>query len=159
MYKTIDTLIQNALVSGNKNELNTLRLIKSEFLINEKNKVEITDSVEQKILSKMITQRQDSIEQYKKAGRNDLVQNEENEISVIKQYLHEQPSEEVLINYIRKTIDFYKETNPTISMKDTKAILTLVKEKYDIPIIGKLVSQTIKVYLKIIYPLGRKFPV
>lgn len=147
MYNELQDLISQALKSGDTKKLNTLRLIKSEFLLAEKNKIEITDSIEQKILSKMITQRQDSIEQYKKANRFDLVQKEENEIKIIKEYLQEQPSEELLNNFIRKTIDSYKETNSNISMKDTKIIISLVKEKYDFPIVGKLVSIIIKEYV------------
>ena len=160
MYKEIQDLISQALKSGDTRKLNTLRLIKSEFLLAEKNKVEITDSVEQKILSKMITQRQDSIEQYKKANRLDLVQKEEEEIEIIKEYLPEQPSEEFLSNFIRKTIDYYQDictkiqsnmASPyypyRVSMKDTKKIMELVKEKYDFPIVGKLVSQIIKEYV------------
>jgi uncharacterized protein YqeY len=147
MYKEIQDLISQALKAGDIRKLNTLRLIKSEFLLAEKNKVEITDSVEIKILSKMITQRQDSIEQYKKANRFDLVQKEEEEIAIIKQYLPEQPSEEFLKNYIRKCIDVFKETNPSLSMKDMKPIMNIVKEKYDFPIVGKLVSEVLKEYL------------
>ena len=147
MYKEIQDLISQALKAGDTRKLNTLRLIKSEFLLAEKNKVEITDSVEIKILSKMITQRQDSIEQYKKANRLDLVQKEEEEINIIKQYLPEQPSEEFLKNYIRKCIDVYKETNSNVSVKDTKTIMNIVKEKYDFPIVGKLVSEVLKEYV------------
>ena len=147
MYKEIQDLISQSLKAGDTRKLNTLRLIKSEFLLAEKNKVEITDSVEIKILSKMITQRQDSIEQYKKANRFDLVQKEEEEIAIIKQYLPEQPNEEFLKNYIRKCIDSYKETNPSLSMKDMKPIMNIVKEKYDFPIVGKLVSEVLKEYL------------
>lgn len=147
MYKEIQDLISQALKAGDTKKLNTLRLIKSEFLLAEKNKVEINDSIEQKILSKMITQRQDSIEQYKKANRLDLVQKEEDEIKIIKEYLPEQPSEEFLSNFIRKTIDSYKETNSNMSMKDIKIIISLVKEKYDFPIVGKLVSQIMKEYV------------
>lgn len=147
MYKEIQDLISQALKTGDTRKLNTLRLIKSEFLLAEKNKVEITDSVEIKILSKMITQRQDSIEQYKKANRWDLAQKEEEEIAIIKQYLPEQPNEEFLKNYIRKCIDGYKETNPSLSMKDMKPIMNIVKEKYDFPIVGKLISEVLKEYL------------
>lgn len=147
MYKEIQDLISQALKAGDTRKLNTLRLIKSEFLLAEKNKVEITDSVEIKILSKMITQRQDSIEQYKKANRLDLAQKEEEEIAIIKQYLPEQPTEEFLKNYIRKCIDVYKETNSNVSMKDIKPIMNIVKEKYDFPIVGKLVSEVLKEYI------------
>ena len=158
MYKEIQDLISQALKAGDTKKLNTLRLIKSEFLLAEKNKVEITDSVEIKILSKMITQRQDSIEQYKKANRLDLVQKEEDEIAIIKQYLPEQPNEEFLKNYIRKCIDYYKDlaeklTSNTallpykLSMKDMKPIMNIVKEKYDFPVIGKLVSEVLKEYV------------
>jgi uncharacterized protein YqeY len=147
MYKEIQDLISQALKAGDTRKLNTLRLIKSEFLLAEKNKVEITDSVEIKILSKMITQRQYSIEQYKKANRFDLVQKEEEEIAIIKQYLPEQPNEEFLKNYIRKCIDGYKETHLNVSVKDTKTIMNIVKEKYDFPIVGKLVSEVLKEYV------------
>jgi uncharacterized protein YqeY len=147
MYKEIQDLISQALKAGDIRKLNTLRLIKSEFLLAEKNKVEITDSVEIKILSKMITQRQDSIEQYKKANRFDLVQKEEEEIAIIKQYAPEQPSEEFSKYYIRKCIDGYKGTNPSLSMKDMKPIMNIVKEKYDFPIVGKLVSEVLKEYV------------
>lgn len=156
MYKEIQDLISQALKAGDTRKLNTLRLIKSEFLLAEKNKVEITDSVEIKILSKMITQRQDSIEQYKKANRFDLAQKEEEEIAIIKQYLPEQPNEEFLKNYIRKCIDGYKEsadsiisngTTYSLSMKDMKPIMNIVKEKYDFPIVGKLVSEVLKEYV------------
>ena len=43
MYKEIQDLISQALKAGDTRKLNTLRLIKSEFLLAEKNKVEITD--------------------------------------------------------------------------------------------------------------------
>lgn len=147
MYKEIQDLISQALKAGDTDKLNTFRLIKSEFLLAEKNKIKITDSVEQKILSKMITQRQDSIEQYKKANRFDLIQKEEKEIKIIKEYLLEQPSEEFLDNFIRKTIDSYRKINSNMSMKDIKIIISLVKEKYDFPIVGKLVSGIMKEYV------------
>lgn len=147
MYKEIQDLISQALKAGDTDKLNTFRLIKSEFLLAEKNKIKITDSVEQKILSKMITQRQDSIEQYKKANRFDLIQKEEKEIKIIKEYLLEQPSEEFLDNFIRKTIGSYRKTNSNISMKDIKIIISSVKEKYDFPIVGKLVSGIMKEYV------------
>jgi hypothetical protein len=140
MYKKIQDLISQALKAGDTRKLNTLRLIKSEFLLAEKNKVEITDS----------------IEQYKKANRFDLVQKEEEEIAIIKQYLPEQPNEEFLKNYIRKCIDGYKEsadsiisngTTYSLSMKDMKPIMNIVKEKYDFPIVGKLVSIVLKEYV------------
>lgn len=147
MYKEIQKLMSSALKVGDKNKLNTLRLIKSEFLLAEKNNITITDSVEQKILSKMITQRQDSIDQYIKAGRSELANNEKIEIDIIKSYLPEQPNEEVLKNHIRKCIDAFKENNSTVSLKDTKTIIDLAKQKYNFPVIGKLVSQVLKEYV------------
>lgn len=146
MYKELQSLLIQAMKSGDTKRLNTLRLIKSEFLLAEKNNTEITDSVEIKILSKMITQRQDSIEQYKKAGRQDLVDKEQAEINIIREYLPEQPSEEFLKNFIRKTIDSYRETKDPeykICVKDIKPIMMLVKQKYDFPIIGKLVNEVL----------------
>ena len=80
----INKLIAEAMKSREKERLETLKLIKAQFLIAEKSGEPFDEAKELKILLKMIDQRNESIEQYKKANREDLVKQEESEIKVIK---------------------------------------------------------------------------
>jgi uncharacterized protein YqeY len=95
---------------------------------------------------KMIDQRKESIAQYIKGGRSDLAESEQKEIDVIKQYIPEQPSDEEIEQYTKDAINAYIEqigSTYTVSMKDMKAILSLVQEKYPMAN-GKIVSNVLK---------------
>ena len=104
------------------------------------------ETKETKILMKMIDQRKESIAQYIKGGRSDLAESEQKEIDVIKQYIPEQPSDEEIERYTKDAINAYIEqigSTYTVSMKDMKAILSLVQEKYPMAN-GKIVSNVLK---------------
>ena len=79
--------------------------------INE-NKEGISDQEILSLLISLIKQRKDSIEQFQKAGREDLIKNEQNEIDVINQYLPKQKSED--------------ETNEKVIKRDLKKFLLRV---------------------------------
>jgi uncharacterized protein YqeY len=94
----------------------------------------------------MIEQRKDSIAQYLKGGREDLAESEQNEIKVIEEFVPEQPTEEEIEKYTEDAIDAYIEQNDAdyaISMKDMKAILSMVQERYPMAN-GKIVSKILK---------------
>lgn len=93
----------------------------------------------------MISQRKDSIEQFKLVNRIDLIEKEENEIKVIKEFIPEEPSEEEVTKYIIQIIEGYKEeiAPEKISMKHMKPILSKVNVKYP-TINGKIVSEILK---------------
>ena len=92
------------------------------------------------ILNTLAKQRRESIEQYGKGGREDLVEKETKELEIIKEYLPEQLSEEEIEKIVKETI---KEVNAT-SMKDMgkvmKAIMPKVKGRAD----GKKVNEMVK---------------
>ena len=96
----IETDYKNALKSKDKNKISTYRLILSgikDLDINNRSgseKKETDDEDIKKLLKKMIKQRSESIELYKKNNRKDLQDIEEQEVSVISQYLPKQISEE-----------------------------------------------------------------
>jgi uncharacterized protein YqeY len=94
----------------------------------------------------MVEQRKDSIEQYIKGGRNDLAEAEQKEIDVIKEFIPDMPTEEEIEKYTYEAIDKYIAQNDSdykISMKDTKAIMSMVQEKYPTAN-GKIVSKVLK---------------
>ena len=99
LKKQINEKLNEALKSKDKNTYPTLRLIVSaikdgEIAARAKDQKEMTDGDIITILKKMIKQRNESCEVYKKAGRNELLENETNEISVISTFLPKQLNEE-----------------------------------------------------------------
>ena len=89
-----------ALKSKNKNKISTYRLILSgikDLDINNRDGPEKKETDEgdiKKLLKKMIKQRSESIEVYKKSNRNDLLEIEQNEVNVLSEYLPKQLGEE-----------------------------------------------------------------
>ena len=100
LRESIESDYKTALKSKDKNKISTYRLILSgikDLDINNRSgaeKKETDDEDIKKLLKKMIKQRSESIELYKKNNRKDLQDIEEQEVSVISQYLPKQISEE-----------------------------------------------------------------
>jgi hypothetical protein len=77
-----------ALKSGDKPRLATIRLLLAAIKQREVDeRIELDDTQTLAVLDKMVKQRRDSIEQYEKAGRNELAEQEAYEISVLQDYL------------------------------------------------------------------------
>jgi len=102
---------KNALKSKDKNKISTYRLILSgikDLDINNRsgpNKKDTDDEDIKKLLKKMIKQRSESIEVYKKNNRNDLLEIEEKEVNVLSEYLPKQMSEEETISICKQIIE------------------------------------------------------
>ena len=99
LKQQINNKLNEALKAKDKNTYPTLRLVVSalkdaEIAGRSKGQKEITDGDIISILKKMIKQRNESCEVYKKAGRNELLESETNEIKVISIFLPKQLSEE-----------------------------------------------------------------
>lgn len=127
-----------------KDKTNTLRLIKS--AIKDKdistrsgtNKEGITDVEILSLLISLIKQRKDSIEQFQKANRDDLILDEENEINVINKYLPKQKTEEETENIVSDLI----QANNLQNIKDMGRLMGLIKKDYagevDMGLVGKI---------------------
>ena len=100
LREKIETDYKSALKSKDKNKISTYRLILSgikDLDISNRSGVEKKETDEndiKKLLKKMIKQRSESIEVYKKGNRNDLLEIEQNEINVLTDYLPKQLGEE-----------------------------------------------------------------
>jgi len=97
---TIETEYKNALKAKNKTKISTYRLILSSIkdldILNRSgpNKKETDDEDIKKLLKKMVKQRAESIEIYKKNNRTDLLEIEQNEFNILTGFLPKQLSEE-----------------------------------------------------------------
>ena len=111
LREKIESDYKNALKSKDKNKISTYRLILSgikDLDINNRsgpNKKDTDDEDIKKLLKKMIKQRSESIEVYKKNNRNDLLEIEENEVNVLSENLPKQMSEEETISICKQIIE------------------------------------------------------
>ena len=100
LREKIETDYKNALKSKDKNKISTYRLILAgikDLDINNRSgpeKKETDDEDIKKLLKKMIKQRSESIEVYKKNNRSDLLEIEQGEVSILTEYLPKQLSDE-----------------------------------------------------------------
>ena len=95
------------------------------------------------IIKKQIKQRQDSIEQFTKGGRLDLVDKEQSEVDLMKAYLPQEMSETEIGVCVEAAI---RETGAT-SMKEMGVVIKAVREKTAGCADGKLVSDVVKAKL------------
>ena len=129
--KQIEDNLNEALKAKDKKTYPTLRLIVSaikdaEIAGRSKGQKDIKDSDIIALLKKMIKQRNESCEVYKKAGRTELLESENREIEVINKFLPNQLSEEETKKICEETI---KSVNAT-SMKDMGKIMGVLKSKH-----------------------------
>ena len=100
LKETIETEYKTALKSKNKTKISTYRLILSSIkdldILNRSgpNKKETDDEDIKKLLKKMVKQRTESIDIYKKNNRTDLLEVEQNEYNILTKFLPKQLSEE-----------------------------------------------------------------
>ena len=127
----IEEKLNQALKAKDKNTYPTLRLVVSaikdaEIAGRTKGQKEMSDSDITAILKKMIKQRNESCEVYKKAGRNELLENETKEIEVINAFLPKQLSEE---ETKKICADVVKSVGAS-SMKDMGKVMGVLKSKH-----------------------------
>ena len=141
----IEKKLNQALKAKDKNTYPTLRLVVSaikdaEIAIRTKGQKEMSDSDITAILKKMIKQRNESCEVYKKAGRNELLENETKEIEVINAFLPKQLSEE---ETKKICADVVKSVGAS-SMKDMGKVMGALKSKHSDTLDFSKVSLIIK---------------
>ena len=131
LKKQIEQKLNEALKAKDKNIYPTLRLVVSaikdaEIASRTKDQKEMSDSDLTAILKKMIKQRNESCEVYKKAGRNELLENETKEIEVISAFLPRQLSEEETKKICEEAI----KSSGASSMKDMGKVMGDLKAKH-----------------------------
>ncbi|HEB86579.1 MAG TPA: GatB/YqeY domain-containing protein [Gammaproteobacteria bacterium] len=118
--------VKTAMRSKDKDRLAVLRLITAAIKqIEVDQRITLDDDQVIGVLEKMLKQRRDSIEQFSKAGRDELVAQEAAEIEIIQEYLPEQLSEDELSRLIDEAIS----ATGAASMKDMGKVMGLLKPK------------------------------
>ena len=132
LRETIETEYKNALKSKDKVKISTYRLILSSIkdldIANRSgpNKKDTDDEDIKKLLKKMVKQRDESIDIYKKNNRTDLLEIEEGEVSVLTEYLPKQLSEEETKNICSEIIN----STGASSVKDMGKVMGELKKNH-----------------------------
>ena len=145
LKKQIEQKLNASLKAKDKDTYPTLRLIVSaikdaEIASRTKGQKEISDSDLTTILKKMIKQRNESCEVYKKAGRSELLENETKEIEVISAFLPKQLSEEETKKICEEAI----KSSGASSMKEMGKVMGVLKAKHADTLDFSKVSSIIK---------------
>ncbi len=141
LEERIENEFKAALKQKDKIKLSTLRMLKAD-IINiklDQNKKALKDEEIVKIIQRQVKQHKDSIEQFEKGKRQDLVEKEKKELDILLNYMPEQLSEEELKKIIADTIKELEATGKGEMGKVMKLVMERVKGRAD----GKKVSQIV----------------
>ena len=124
-----------------KLRLSVIRLVRGAIRQQEiDGQKELSDEDVLGVISKEVKQRRDSIEDFKKGGRDDLVAEAEAEIAVLMEYLPQQLSEDEVRSLVKEAIVASGATSPKDMGKVMKELMPKVKGRAD----GKLVNGIVK---------------
>ncbi|MGO1589138.1 GatB/YqeY domain-containing protein [Alkalibacterium gilvum] len=133
--------MKTAMKRKEKETLSTVRMLKSALQTEQINKgEELTEEEELTILAREKKQRMESLNEFKSAGRDDLVLKLEKELSIVNNYLPEQLSEDDVRSIVQETIAKTQASSMQDMGKVMGALMPKVKGKAD----GSLVSSIVK---------------
>jgi uncharacterized protein len=143
LLERLNNDMKQAMKSKEKDKLTVIRMIKAS-LQNEAIKLgkqELSEEEELTILSREMKQRKDSLHEFDKAGREDLVEKLGQEMSIVELYMPKQLSEEEISNIVKQAIVEVDATSKADMGKVMSAIMPKVKGKADGSLVNKLVQQ------------------
>ncbi len=124
-------------------KLGVVRMVKGAVQLEKINlkREELSDDEIIKLISKQIKMRKDSIAEFTKAGRDDLVQQNEKEIDVLKEYMPEEMSEEEVINIINEAISSTGASNIKEMGKVMREVTPKVSGRFDMGRVSSIIKE------------------
>jgi len=142
MRQTILDDIITAMKAKDKDTLSVLRMVKGAMQLEEINiKHELNDEEMTRIISKQIKTRKDSIVEFEKGHRQDLIDAVNSEIVILEKYMPEQMSEEQIAKVIDEVFSKINPTGPSEMGKIMGMISPLVKGKADMGLVNKMIKE------------------
>ena len=126
LQEQISAALKDAMRARDEVKMATLRLVLTAIKNREKEARSLLEDQEViSVITSQIKQRRESIEQYRKAGREDLAETEEKELQILQGYMPEQVSEEEISN----TLDEIIAEVGAVSMKDMGKVMKAAMAK------------------------------
>ena len=125
--------LKNAMKNQNKDLLNVVRMVKGAIQLEEiKVKHVLNDDEVITIIAREIKTRKESIKEFEKGGRTDLVEKTEKEIELLNKYMPEQLSEEEIIKTVNDVFDELKPSSVSDMGKIMGTLTPILKGKADL---------------------------
>jgi uncharacterized protein YqeY len=141
LRETLDADTKQAMKSGDKDKVSTLRMLTAALKNKQIDKKRVlTDEEVLESVRSLIKQRKDSVEQFAKGNRQDLVDKETAEIVVLEAYLPQQMPREEVEALVKKVVAETQASGAKDMGKVMKALMPLVSGRAD----GKLLSELVK---------------
>lgn len=149
MLKTqLQEELKQAMKDQDELRKSVLRMLLSAITYYEINKggagYEATDEDVLVVIDKQVKQRKDSIEQFEKAGRQELADKEKAEMAMLQKYLPEQMSEDEIRHIVQETLASLSTVTIADMGKVMGAIMPKVKGKADGNLVGKIVREELQ---------------
>lgn len=139
--------LKQAMLAKKELKLSVIRMLVSAITYYEIDKggagYEATDEDVLAVIEKQVKQRKDSIEQYEKAGRQELADKEKQELAMLEKYLPEQMSEDEIRSLVKEAIVTTGATSPQDMGKVMGALKTSTKGKADGALVSKIVRESL----------------
>ena len=133
--------LKNSMKEKNINRKNVVQMVRAAILQIEKDQnIEVSDEKILEIIAKEAKRREDALAEYKKAQREDLVKQAEEEIKVLEEYLPKKMSKEELEEKIKEIIQKLGAT----TMKDMGKVMKQAKEEMGVAADGKTINEVVK---------------
>ena len=133
--------LKNSMKEKNVNRKNVVQMVRASILQIEKDQnIEVDDNKIMEIIAKEAKKREDALQEYKKAQREDLVNQIEEEIKVLEEYLPKKMPREELEVKIKEIIEKLGAT----SMKDMGRVMKEAKEEIGLSADGKTINEIVK---------------
>ena len=133
--------LKTAMKEGNVNRKNTVQMVRAGILQVEKDKhIELNDEQILEVIAKEFKKRNDSLADYEKSGREDLINQIKEEMAVLEEYLPKKLSEEELTEKVKEIV---AEVSAT-SMKDMGIVMKTAKERLGLTADGKMINEIVK---------------
>lgn len=137
--------LKEAMKAQDKETLSVIRGIKGAMQLEEINKKhELNDEEVIDVISKQIKTRKESIIEFEKGGRTDLIEKTQSEIDILTKYMPEQLSEEEVIKIIDEVFDKVKPTEPRDMGKVMKEVNPLLKGKADMKTVSEIIKEKLQ---------------
>lgn len=134
--------LKNAMKNQNKDLLNVVRMVKGAIQLEEiKVKHVLNDDEVITIIAREIKTRKESIKEFEKGGRTDLVEKTEKEIELLNKYMPEQLSEEEIIKTVNDVFDELKPSSVSDMGKIMGKLTPILKGKTDLGLVNKIVRE------------------
>lgn len=142
LLERLNSDMKQAMRDKDKEKLSVIRMVKS-TLQNEAIKLgkDLSEDEELTVLSRELKQRKDSLQEFDKAGREDLVHKLQAEIKIVEHYMPEQLSEEEITAIVKQTIADVNASSKAEIGKVMGALMPKVKGKADGSLVNRIVQQ------------------